>query len=194
MFTRLALEGRFTNLGGTPASGTVTVTPNSVLLSGDEAQGITAVSGILDAQGRIVADDGTPFVINATDDASTSPIGSSYAFLLKLDGRVIPEFSSYVPRDPGTWQGSVHAICYDALAVAAEGSPIIHLIDLIASEAMVGSLLVGTQFSGTQTIASVDEAANTVTVGTNAISSGVDANFSIQGGCVNIFALRANAL
>ena len=193
MFTRIALEGRFTSADGSPASGTITVTPNSFLVNdGLEGQSMGAVSGVLDSEGRISINGGGALVLNATDDDTTSPSGSSYAFALKLDGRSDINFSCPVPSDPNTFGTPGQPICIDTAAIITNGSPTVLLVNLIASASMIGSHLSAGNISES-VIISVDEEANTVTCSNDATSTGTTPA-QVIGGCVNFFGLQANAL
>ena len=128
----------------------------------------------------------------ATDDPNTTPIGSSYTFSLKLDGQNLVEFSSGVPASPSSWSGSYPVICYDNDAATVLDSAVVQLVDLIASESMIGATITGPGIDGPQTITSVDVANNRVTMGSPAIAS--DASVAIEGGCLPFTSLQANAL
>jgi hypothetical protein len=198
MFTPIAIEGLYSNADGTTSTGTITATPNSALvdLTEDSTQDQTRapIVGIIDELGRIAAQDGLAFVLNATDDEGTLPIGASYTFTLTLDGEQIVEFSSPVPHNPTSFGGLFPKECVDTLAQTTEGSNVITLVNLLAASSMIGATVTGSHFATSTTITAVDALANTITVIANATSTGVDDTLTIAGGCIPFSTLQANAL
>ena len=141
-FTQVAIEGQFLGADGSPASGTICVTPNSALINSDAVvseQGTQPICGVLDSQGRIVAQNGQALVVAATDDVGTWPIGSAYTFTLTLDGQSIIEFESPVPHVVTTFDSPVPPQVNDLTATATLGSPILQLRSSIAASAMIAS-------------------------------------------------------
>ena len=194
-FTMIALQGKFTNPDGTPASGTICATPTAMLENfspGVEPQTAEPVCGLLDAEGRIVGQNYQAMEITATDDPNTTPIGASYIFGLKLDGQPFVEFTTPVPSNPSSWGSSYEVACYDNTAVTVADSPTIVLVDLVAGVAMVGAQITGPGIDGTAHIISVNPTAKSVTIDSPAIAS--DAGVTIEGGCIPLMTLRANAL
>ena len=194
-FTMMAVQGLFTNPDGTPASGTLCITPNSAienLTAGESPQTMQPVCGLLNQFGRIVSQAYTALEVAATDDSGTTPIGSSYTFSLKLDGQSLVEFSTPVPHDVASWSASYPVVCVDSAANTVLDSDVVELVNLLASPSMVGASITGSGITGGATILSVDPGANTVTMSSNAIGS--DAGVSIEGGCIPFTTLRANAL
>jgi hypothetical protein len=178
-FTKIALEGSFQNPDGSPASGTLCAVPDSSLRNYDgsleESQGLTA------------------FVINATDDTGTVPVGAFYTFTLKLDGQDVIEFSSPVPSDPATFGVPTPCVPQDFNSITATG-PIITLVDLIASPSMVGQSATCSRFaSGNHNIIDYDPVANTITLDVDAESAGV-CDTTINGGAIYLACLQGNDL
>lgn len=186
MFSQVAIEGQFTNPDGSPASGTVCLTPNSRLVNGEDIQSEAPICGVLEAQGRIVSQGYQALVVSATDDEGTTPVGASYTVTLQVNGQEVVEFATPVSEDFGP--------CHDVLATTSETEPTIVLVGLIASPSMVGATLTGNNFDGAQEIISVDPGANMVTVNTDASATGVDGAIVITGGCASFALLEANAL
>jgi hypothetical protein len=189
-FTPIAIEGRFTNADGSPASGTICLEPDSELINGEETQSRQPICGLLDADGRIIGQDQRALVVNATDDAGTTPVGSSYTVTLQLDGQSVVGFSTPMPSNPASWGGVRPVTCTDPIASGSTASALISLVDLVAAEAMVGATLSGLN---TGTVVSVDETANTIMASGDSAFTGVH-TLTIEGGCVEFAALEANAL
>lgn len=197
MFTKIALQSLFQNGDGSPASGSIFVTPRSALVNyGDEAeqQSIATIAGIIDALGRVAGINGCALVVNATDDATTLPIGASYLFTVQLNDQGVNEFSSLVPHSPETWAGLSSVKPTDVLATTIDTSPVVTLVNLLAAESMIGAVVTGLHIIGSPTVISVDVAANTITLSANATFTGVDGEIMIAGGCCLISGLQANAL
>jgi hypothetical protein len=195
-FTKIALEGSFQNPDGSPASGTLCAVPDSSLRNYDgslEEMSNQSICGVLDASGRIVSQGLTAFVINATDDTGTVPVGAFYTFTLKLDGQDVIEFSSPVPSDPATFGVPTPCVPQDFNSITATG-PIITLVDLIASPSMVGQSATCSRFaSGNHNIIDYDPVANTITLDVDAESAGV-CDTTINGGAIYLACLQGNDL
>ena len=198
MFTPIAIEGQFTNADGSTSTGTITATPNSALIdvTGDETQdqARAPICGIIDSNGRIASQSGLAFVLNATDDADTLPIGASYTFTVVLDGEQIVEFSSGVPHDPSAFHSLLPVECVDVLATTTDESDIVTLVNLLAANSMIGATVTGNHIPSDTTITAVNEVTNTITLSNEATATGVDGNLEIVGGCIPFSVLQANAL
>ena len=195
-FTMIALQAKFTNADGSPASGTVCATPNSHLENfdpGGEPQTMEPVCGLLDPNGRLVSQSYQSLVIAATDDPGTIPIGASYTFTIKLDGQDLVEFSSPLPSDPQSWPSTPPPSCSDDSATTVTDSPTIALVDLLASPTMVGAQVMGPAISGTAHVLSANRGTNTITIDANATETGAG-GVIIEGGCFPLTTLWANAL
>jgi len=192
--TRVALEGKFINADGSPASGTICARLNTELSNTPETVSPSVICGLLDGEGRIIGQDQRALVLYATDDAGTYPVGSTYTLTLELDGEMPVEFATPVPHAPAVWGGLVPVTCQDPAATTTISTEVVQLVHLVASFSMVGATVTGNHFTGSVTITAVDPAANTITVSANATTSGVDTALTIAGGCVELAALRENAL
>ena len=195
-FTQVAIEGQFLGADGSPASGTICVTPNSALINSDAVvseQGTQPICGVLDSQGRIVAQNGQALVVAATDDVGTWPIGSAYTFTLTLDGQSIIEFESPVPHVVTTFDSPVPPQVNDLTATATLGSPILQLRSSIAASSMIGQTITSSEFTGTPTVLSINAIANTITLSASANASGVSTTL-FSNGAIQFASLQANAL
>ena len=196
--TRVALEGKFINADGSPASGTICARLNTTLITtlinGPLVLSPSVICGLLDGAGRIIGQNQRALVLYATDDAGTTPVGATYTLTLSLDGEMPEEFDTLMPHEGSAWSGPYPNTAYDPHATVVEGSPVITLVDIIASPTMVGAAaLTGSAFTGSQTVISVDVNANTVTVGSNASMTGVDSDLAVLIGIASFESLRLNA-
>ena len=188
-FTPIAIEGQFINADGSYASGTVCVTPNSTLLNAGESQSAQPICGVLDGLGRITSQGGEALIVNATDDAGTSPIGSSCTFLINLDGQSAYQFESPVPSGANS---ALPAVVTDSVSLTATSNQIV-LNELIASTTMIGKTLTGAGITGTATITAINQLTNTLTINVNATTTETS-TITIAGAAVSINTLKANSL
>lgn len=95
-FTLVTITGAFVNSDDSPASGTLCATLSASLSNDGIEQSQEPVCGLLDPTGSLIAQNGKPFTLCATDDAGTIPQGYFYIFTLNLDGQSVVEFNAPV--------------------------------------------------------------------------------------------------
>lgn len=93
-FTPITMTGTVRLADGTPASqAEVTFTLSAPISDGSDLVAATPVVATCDAQGAFSV------VLNANDDPTTMPRGTSYGVLIQQDGRTLDRFSVVVPHD-----------------------------------------------------------------------------------------------
>ncbi len=190
MRTSIAVQGLFLGGDGSPSSGTFSATPNSTVTNGETEYPATPVVGELNPAGQIVAQSQEAFVIDATDDEGTEPEGSSYTFILELDGTSLREFSAAVPAASTAAESNGSTV---------KDSPVVTLSDLVGAHSMVGQMITGTNIPEDTTVLSVNYVAgpigatNELTLSNPASATASGCAF-VVGGAVDFAALAANAL
>ena len=152
----------------------------------------STISGLLDSQGRLVAQNGLALVLDATDDSQTTPYGAYYSFTLNVDGVGVFAFDSPVPCQSLAWSGAGSALVVDEGAVCVAGSAIVELVNTVASPSVIGTTVTSPSFVGTPTVTAIDAVANTLTLSTTASSSGLGLTYSK--GIFPLTTLMSNAL
>lgn len=183
--TPISIQGQLQNADGSPATGTIVATPNSLLANGAELYPTSPIAGLLNAEGQVVAQSMYALTVGATDDAGTTPAGSDYTFTIKLDGSPIQEFTAAIPHASTATETNG-----DTVAL----SPIVVLDTLVAAESMVTQPITGTNIPGGTTVLSVNPATNSLTLSANASGTQLGGCQFVVGGAVELSVLLTNAL
>jgi hypothetical protein len=97
-FTAITITGSFERPNGEPAQGSVTATLSETIQNGTETIEPNPVMGVLNQEGKLVAESLEAFKLEANDDTGTTPAGSTYTFLVELDTAPIRSFTAVVPH------------------------------------------------------------------------------------------------
>ena len=167
-FTPISVQATRRNPDGSPASGTISFSLNAEMLNGVESVQPFPILGVLNPDGQLVAQSGQPIVLLANDDPGTTPASPSASYVVQenIDGSSNVEYSVIIPH--------VTTIT-DQNATATTGSPIVILSNVLASAAMIGTVLGGDILEGfatAPTIIAYDPTQNTITVNQDAIANG----------------------
>ena len=185
LITPISLQGILTDPDGSPAQGTVCATPTSMLANGSQLVDTTPQAGILNMAGQIVAQSLYALVIGANDDAGTTPPDGAYVFTIQRDGSPLLEFTAAVPAA---------STATDVGGTTTNLSPVIILGSLIASLAMQGQPITGTNIPSSTTVLSVDENENTLTLSNPCTGSDLLGCTFVVGGAIEMSALIPDAL
>ena len=185
--TPISVQGILLGPDGEPATGTICATPSAPATNGATSYPAAPLCGLLDLDGRVVAQGYGALDILATDDEGTVPETLGYIFDVQIDGEDLYEFTSIVPA----------ASTADEAHGSADGSgptpTLITLADLVASEAMIGRTITGDGISGSSSVVAFDPVANTITIADDVIG-GYSGNMNVTiGGAVSIVALMQDA-
>jgi hypothetical protein len=174
MFTQVALYAKFTGADGSPASGTLTAKLSSRITNPNGPSVVipSVISGTFDNEGRLIAQNGEAFILDATDDAGTYPVGAYYTFTMALDSVGLTSWDSPLPCQATTWEGVGPATVVDADAICTAASAVVQLVDTIAATSMIGQVVTSAHFTGTPTVLSIDAVANTLTLSEVASTTG----------------------
>ncbi len=97
-FTSITVTGSFERPNGEPAQGSVVAMLSTTIQNGTEIIDPTPVMGVLNSEGKLVAESLGPLPLAANDDAGTEPAGSTYRFVVELDNAPPRSFDAVVPH------------------------------------------------------------------------------------------------
>lgn len=187
--TQITIGGRWTLPSGGGSQGQVVLTLSATLRNGTTEVSPASIPGTFDPSGRVCSPGLFPLIVDANDDAPTTPPGSSYEIDLTIDGTQLETFEAVI---------SHLATAVDSAGVTAT-STTITLGNLLASPTMVGQTITGTDIPGSTTVTgyafvpSGAGAVNTLTISNPATGSHSGASFTI-GGVVDLGALVPSVL
>jgi hypothetical protein len=171
---------------GSPSMGSACIRPTrpdydlSVYSAGPQC-------GVLDVYGRLTAQSTAAIMVFASDDENSQdePFNTVYNVTIDLYGQEQQSFNCYVPGA---------STAEEQAAQTTEGSPIVTLTSLIASNAMLGQSIVGANWPEGAVVVSVSTFANTVTLDSEHVPTATGYCTATVGGAVLMEALVANAL
>lgn len=97
-FTTITITGSFERPNGEPAQGSIVATLSETIQNGTEIVEPNPVMGVLNGEGKLVSESLQPFTLAANDDTDTTPVGSTYTFLVELDTAPVRSFTATVPH------------------------------------------------------------------------------------------------
>ena len=165
MFTPVSVQTTRLNADGSPASGTITFTLNAEMLNGTVQVQPQPIAGVLNSEGKLTAQSGYALVLFANDDEATTPADPTAAYIVSEDiaGSSTVQYAVIIENA---------ATIVDEHASATEGSPVVQLLDVLASSAMIGCVFSGVcAFDGDVTVIDYDPQANTLTVNADAVAT-----------------------
>jgi hypothetical protein len=185
--TLVSVQGTILAPDGSPARGTLCATPDWPLDVGSGLFPASPVCGLLDAAGMIRANSYHALALYATDEsgddeAGTTQVGAVYRWLLQIDGQTVTEFGAPLPVASTATETNG----------STNGTNLVTLSTLLASAAMVGHSITGTNISGGTTVTAYDDKANTLTLSAVATGTGSGLSF-VVGGAVELEALQMAA-
>lgn len=95
--TLVTITGTFTTGDGSPAQGEIVATLSEPIINGPEILEPIGIRGILDATGMLESPLHGPYMLAANDDPETTPSGSTYEFVIELDGEPPRTFNAVIP-------------------------------------------------------------------------------------------------
>ena len=182
MRTPISIQSLLLSGDGTPATGTICLTPTTSAVNSDQLYGAEPICGLFDTKGRVVAQNYEALEVWASDDDGIDPV-VAYVVSVRIDGQSLLEFTCTIPAA---------STAFDAGAVTADGTTTVNLSELVVSPSMVGQPITGGNIPISTTVVSVDVGQNALTMSNPATMSGT--TIVAIGGAAALTGLLAAAL
>ena len=182
-FTEIAIQAKFANADGSPASGSVSFSLVAEMLNSGQVAAAGSISAPLNADGQLISQSGYPQTLLATDDTGTTPNNPTSAYLvtIKLDNASGAQpFYVYVPHASTITEQHGSSIA---------GSPVATLSDYLVCPSMVGQPFTSSAFPSGTTVIAYDLTQNTLTLSHNATSTLVGSASFVIAGAVDLNSL-----